>query len=153
LALLMGFGLGLSLTVGAVSAQTESATAEDGTSAAEAEETTETTPAPTVPVGANLAPPVGIVPPGPALVSGPGQGLPGSSSVSMAPGTQTTGVAREGRNAERAPEAAPDPAATACGEYPTWYDAQLALESTLDEGLMAALDPDGDAIACEELMY
>jgi hypothetical protein len=96
----------------------------------------------------------------------------------MAPGTQTTGVAREGRNAsherppaETAPAAAPDAAPTdtapadasaaapdaapaaGCGDYPTWYDAQLALESSVDPALNAALDPDGDAIACEAVMY
>lgn len=151
LVVLMAVALAAPLGASQVSAQTESATAEDGASADEAPATT---PVPTVPVGANLTPPLGISPPGPAIVTPPGSGLPGSSSVSMAPGTQTTGVAREGRNAARAPEAAPDPAAVAaCSDYPTWYDAQLALESAVDEPTIAALDPDGDAIACEELMY
>jgi hypothetical protein len=81
----------------------------------------------------------------------------------MAPGTQITGIAREGANAERAPEAAPvesAPAAApasvtgeACGDFPTWYEAQLALESSVDSAVIASLDPDGDAIACEEVMY
>lgn len=144
-------GLGLMLCFGSVTAQTESATAEDGNSAPDAEETT---PVPTVPVGANLTPPVGITPPGPAIITPPGTGQSGSSTVSMAPGTLTTGVAREGRDARRAPEAAPDPASIpTCGDYPTWYDAQLALESSVDETTIASLDPDGNAIACEEVMY
>lgn len=151
LALFVVIALGATISAPLVTAQTESASAEDGKSADEAPETA---PAPTVPVGANLTPPLGITPPGPALVTAPGSGQPGTSSVSMAPGTQTTGIAREGRNAARAPEAVPDPAAaSACGNYPTWYDAQLALESSVDEATLAALDPDGDAIACEELMY
>jgi hypothetical protein len=151
LAALGAIGLSLSFTLSGVAAQTESATAEDGAPASEAPAPTA---APTVPIGANLNPPLGITPPGPALLSPPGTGQSGASSVSMAPGTLTTGVAREGERAVRAPEAAPDPASIpTCGDYPTWYDAQLALESSVDEATMASLDPDGDAIACEELMY
>ena len=56
----------------------------------------ETPSAPNVPLGANLSPPVGLLPPGPAIISAPGSGQPGSSSVSMAPGTQTTGTANAG---------------------------------------------------------
>lgn len=152
-ALIAGAALGMSLFVGAVSAQTESATAEDGKSAEEAPT------APSVPVGANLTPPVGL-PPGPPLIHPAGTGQSGSSSVSMAPGTLTSGTAREGRNAVRAPEAEPvaaaepEPvAAPACTDYPTWYDAQLALESSVDEATISSLDPDGNAIACEEVMY
>ena len=40
-----------------------------------------------------------------------------------------------------------------CADYPTWYDAQLALESSVDPALTASLDPDGNTIACEEVMY
>lgn len=40
--------------------------------------------------------------------------------------------------------------ATACG-YPTWLDAQTALEG--NAALAETLDPDGDGIACEEAMY
>ena len=103
-------GLSGLLCFGSVSAQEESATAEDGAPASEAP--AETTAAPNVPLGANLTPPVGVVPPGPALITAPGSGQPGSSSVSMAPGTQTTGTANAGPNAVVAPEAdpAPDPA-------------------------------------------
>src|SRR5215213_2464912 len=101
--------LAASLWVGTVSAQSESANAEDGKSASDAP--AETTTAPNVPLGANLTPPLGALPPVPALISGPGgSGHPGSSSVSMAPGTLTAGVAREGANAVRAPEAEPAPA-------------------------------------------
>src|SRR5918995_4760762 len=108
-AVFAGAALAASLWTGAVSAQTESASAEDGAPASDAP--AETAPAPNVPLGANLTPPLGALPPGPAIISGPaGSGQPGSSSVSMAPGTLSSGVAREGVNAVRAPEAEPAPA-------------------------------------------
>ena len=107
-ALIASVVLGVSLTVSAVSAQTESASAEDGKSVSDAP--AETSTAPEVPLGANLTPPLGALPPGPAIITGPGSGQPGSSSVSMAPGTLTAGTAREGVNAVRAPEAEPAPA-------------------------------------------
>src|SRR5215213_3791935 len=109
IALIAGVALGTSLFVSPVFAQTESASAEDGKPASEAP--AETAPVPNVPLGANLTPPLGALPPGPAIIFGPGSGQPGSSSVSMAPGTLTAGVAREGANAVRAPGAEPAPAA------------------------------------------
>lgn len=144
---------------GDMAAQTESATAEDGAPASEAP--AESAPAPNVPLGANLTPPLGVnngIVEGIAPPSGTGQS--GSSTVSMAPGTLTSGTAREGRNAVRAPEGEPAaapaseaPAVPTCANYPTWYDAQLALESATDAALVSSLDPDGNAIACEEVMY
>jgi hypothetical protein len=110
-AVFAGAALAASLWTGAVSAQTESASAEDGKSASDAPAETVTTP--DVPLGANVTPPLGALPPGPAILSGQGSGQPGSSSVSMAPGTLTSGVAREGLNAVRAPEAEPAPAPVA----------------------------------------
>ena len=110
-AVVAGAALAASLWTGAVSAQTESVSAEDGKSASE--EPAETASAPDVPLGANLTPPLGALPLGPVILSGPGSGQPGSSSVSMAPGTLTSGVAREGVNAVRAPEAEPAPAPVA----------------------------------------
>jgi hypothetical protein len=107
IAVVAGAALAASLWTGAVSAQTESASAEDGKPASEAP--TETVTAPNVPLGANLTPPLGALPLVPPIISGPGSGQPGSSSVSMAPGTLTAGVAREGINAVRAPEAEPAP--------------------------------------------
>jgi len=107
IAVVAGAALAASLWTGAVSAQTESASAEDGKPASEAP--TETVTAPNVPLGANLTPPLGALPLIPPINSGPGSGQPGSSSVSMAPGTLTAGVAREGINAVRAPEAEPAP--------------------------------------------
>ncbi len=103
-----GVALAASLWVGTVSAQTESASAEDGAPASDAP--AETVAAPNAPLGANLTPPLGALPLGPPIITGPGSGQPGSSSVSMAPGTLTAGVAREGENAVRAPEAEPAPA-------------------------------------------
>jgi hypothetical protein len=145
--------LGISLNIGVAFAQTDSAPAED---------TTTTTTVPNVPVGANLTPPVGVTPP---LIQHPaGTGQSGTSSVSMAPGTLTSGVAREDENAvhrapasepasEPAPESAPAPSVNTCADYPTWYDAQIALESSVDPALISSLDPDGNAIACEDIMY
>ena len=103
--------LAVSLWVGTVSAQSESATAEDGKSASDAP--AETVSAPDVPLGANLTPSLGALPLGPGIIFGSGSGQPGSSSVSMAPGTLTAGVANEGVNAVRAPEAEPAPAPVA----------------------------------------
>ncbi|MCC7023572.1 MAG: excalibur calcium-binding domain-containing protein [Thermomicrobiales bacterium] len=160
---IVAVALAASFWLGGVSAQTESATAEDGKPASEAP--ANSNPAPSVPVGANLTPPVGLAPP--VLSSPSGTGQSGTSSVSMAPGTLTSGVANEGPRANRsrgeAPASAPEPttdetssgeaAVQTCGDFPTWYDAQLALESSVDPALNASLDPDGDAIACEEEMY
>jgi Bacterial TSP3 repeat len=109
-AVVAGAALAASLWTGSVSAQSESASAEDGKSASDAP--AETTSAPDVPLGANLTPPLGALPLGP-IISGQGSGQPGSSTVSMAPGTLSSGVAREGVNAVRAPEAEPAPAPVA----------------------------------------
>ena len=140
---IVGVALGASLCVSAVSAQTESASAEDGAPASDAP--AETAPAPNVPLGANLTPPLGALPPVPAIVSGPGSGQPGSSSVSMAPGTLTSGAARVGENAVIAPEAAPAPApvreaapepvaetTTVESSEPVAADAAVATASDLD---------------------
>ena len=110
-AVFAGAALAASLWTGAVSAQTESASAEDGKPASDAP--AETVTAPDVPLGANLTPPLGALPIGPGILTGQGSGNPGSSSVSMAPGTLSSGVAREGDNAVRAPEAEPAPAPVA----------------------------------------
>jgi hypothetical protein len=150
-------GLALWLCCAPVAAQTESATAEDGAPAGEettAEEpaTSPTTTVPPVQLGANLTPPLGVLPP--PVAPGLNAGQSGDATVSTAAGTVSEGIAREGERAVRAPEAAPEAeAAVTCGDFPTWYDAQLMLESTVDPAVIAALDPDGDAIACEELMY
>jgi len=110
-AVVAGAALAASLYTGTVFAQSESASAEDGKPASEAPAETATTP--DVPLGANLTPSLGALPLGPGILSGSGSGNAGSSSVSMAPGTLTSGVAREGANAVRAPEAEPAPAPVA----------------------------------------
>ena len=110
-AVVAGAALAASLWTGTVFAQSESASAEDGKPASEAPAETATTP--NVPLGANLTPSLGALPLGPGILSGSGSGNAGSSSVSMAPGTLTSGVAREGANAVRAPEAEPAPAPVA----------------------------------------
>src|SRR5215211_1633601 len=139
IAVVAGAALAASLWAGVVSAQTESASAEDGKPASEAP--AETAPAPNVPLGANLTPPLGALPLGPAIITGPGTGLPGSSTVSMAPGTLTTGVAREGVNAVRAPEAEPaPPIADAAPE--------AVADTTADEtSAPVVADTDGDGVA------
>ena len=135
LALMLFFSLGVSLSYGTAdsvlakkdaTASKDASASEDGQSSTDEGSvegsatldgsSTTTTTAPTVPVGANLTPPVGALPP---IVHPAGTGQSGSSSVSMAPGTLTSGVAREDRNAvhsapaEPAPEAAPEAAAPA----------------------------------------
>jgi hypothetical protein len=155
--------LAFALCLGAVTAQEESTSAEDGAPASSAP--AETNPVATVPIGANLPTTNGALP-SPPLIPAPGQGHAGSSSVSAAPGSQTTGVANAGDHANRerrgdsvpatdtttSSDADATPVAT-CADYPTWYDAQLALESSVDPALIASLDPDGNTIACEEVMY
>src|SRR5215204_4519185 len=139
-AVVAGAALVASLWTGTVSAQTESASAEDGKSASDAP--TETVTAPNVPLGANLTPPLGALPLGPAILAGPGVGQPGSSTVSMAPGTLTTGVAREGINAVRAPEAEPAPAPVA-GAAPEAVTETAVTETSAP----VAADTDGDGVA------
>lgn len=163
LALTFSLGLGAQATL----AQTESATAEDGAPASEAPGNTAT--APNVPLGANLTPPVGITPP---IISSPGVGQSGSANVSHTPGTLTSGSGRNRTVTETVPagntsanangpvqgsapatESGLAPAVQTCADFPTWYDAQLALESSIDPAQQYELDPDGDTIACEEYMY
>lgn len=139
-------------------AQTESATAEDGAPASEAPGPAATVP--DVPLGANLTPPVGIAPP---VITPGGVGQSGSASVSHTPGTLTSGGGRNRTTTETVPEntsvSAPssqteaDAPVQTCADFPTWYDAQLALESSIDPPQQRELDPDGDTIACEEYMY
>lgn len=38
-----------------------------------------------------------------------------------------------------------------CGDFGTWYDAQVALENSGDEALVESLDPDYNGVACETL--
>jgi hypothetical protein len=143
-AVFAGAALAASLWTGAVSAQTESASAEDGKSASDAP--AETVSAPEVPLGANLTPPMGALPLGP-IISGQGSGQPGSSSVSMAPGTLTSGVAREGANAVRAPEAEPAPAPVAEAAPEPVADTAPAETSepvVADAAVATAADQDAD---------
>src|SRR5919112_435264 len=159
LALTFSFGIGAQTTL----AQAESATAEAGPPASEAPGNTST--APNVPLGANLTPPVGITPP---IISPAGVGQSGSSSVSHAPGTLTSGNGRNRTTTETVPagnttatadgptqgpapstESDSAPQVQTCADFPTWYDAQLALESSIDPTQQVELDPDGDTIACE----
>jgi hypothetical protein len=55
-----------------------------------------------------------------------------------------------------APPAASAPGVAGCGDYASWYDAQVAYEAAgmldADPAIIAALDPDYDGIACEEGM-
>ncbi len=54
------------------------------------------------------------------------------------------------------PDAAPATTVADCTSYASWYDAQVAYEAagmtSADPGMVAALDPDNDGIACEEAM-
>jgi hypothetical protein len=141
IAVVAGAALAASLWTGSVSAQSESASAEDGKPASEAP--AETAPAPNVPLGANLTPPLGALPPGPVTI---GSGQPGSSSVSMAPGTLTAGVAREGVNAVRAPETEPAPAPVEAAPEPVadTVPAETSEPVAADTAVATETDLDGD---------
>jgi hypothetical protein len=142
-AVVAGAALAASLWTGSVSAQSESASAEDGKSASDAP--AETTSAPDVPLGANLTPPLGALPLGP-IISGQGSGQPGSSTVSMAPGTLSSGVAREGVNAVRAPEAEPAPAPVAeAAPEPVVETAPAESSETVATDAAVASPEDADA--------
>jgi len=98
------------------------------------------------------------------------EGIPGFQEVSAAqevpaaepaPATDAAPAPTGPPVAETAPiEVAAPPAAFApaasCGDFPTWYDAQVAYEAEGgvdgDPALVASLDPDADGIACEEAM-
>jgi hypothetical protein len=134
-ALLLAGSFGL----GSVSAQSETATAEDGAPATEAP--AETTTAPNVPLGANLTPPLGPLG-GQAIIHGPGSGQSGSSSVSMSPGTLTSGVARPGENAVVAPEAAP--AAPPVEAAPEPVAAEPVAEPVAEAAVATESDLDAD---------
>lgn len=58
----------------------------------------------------------------------------------------------EAAPSEAAPAEGEAPATPTCADYPSWYDAQIALESAGDPALASSLDPDGNGIACEEGM-
>ncbi|HEX2282506.1 MAG TPA: hypothetical protein VHG52_12180 [Thermomicrobiales bacterium] len=140
--------LAASLWVGTVSAQSESASAEDGKSVSDAP--AETVTEPNAPLGANLGPSLGALPLGPGIIFGPGSGLPGSSSVSMAPGTLTAGVANEGDNAVRAPEAEPAPAPvteTAPEPVADAAPAETVDAAATDTAVATATDLDADNYA------
>jgi hypothetical protein len=142
-AVVAGAALAALLWVGTVSAQSESATAEDGAPASDAP--AETVSAPNVPLGANLTPPLGALPLGPSILFNPGSGLAGSSSVSMAPGTLTAGAANEGVNAVRAPEAEPAPAPVAAAPEPVADTAPVETSEPVVADIAVASAEDLDA--------
>ncbi|MBA3416982.1 MAG: hypothetical protein H0U10_17310 [Chloroflexia bacterium] len=96
------------------------------------------------PTGVIEAASIEAAPPSPPAAAAPAETAPAE------PVPAETAPA-EAAPTEAAPVAAPVEAAPgpACG-YPTWYDAQLALEA--DASLAATLDSDNDGIACEEAM-
>ncbi len=76
----------------------------------------------------------------------PAEAAPAEAAPAEAAPAETAPA--EPATAPAEPTSAPAPG-PACG-YPTWYDAQLALEA--DASLASTLDPDNDGIACEEAM-
>lgn len=76
----------------------------------------------------------------------------GPASTSAAPADGSSEAAPADGSAEAAPAEGEAPPVPSCADYPSWYDAQLALESTGDAALISSLDPDGNGIACEETM-
>ncbi len=131
---------------------------------------------PLVPDGGPAAPPAPPVLAAPAPAAAPGP-APASAPISI-PGATGPISATEGDASTRGPGAAEaDPgtisspsvseqtvplteaapfATSSCGDFGSWYDAQLGYESagrlTAPDGLVSALDPDFDGIACEERM-
>lgn len=71
---------------------------------------------------------------------------------SAAPAEGAAAAAPTEGSAEAAPTEGDAPPVPTCADYPSWYDAQVALESTADAALASSLDPDGNGIACEEAM-
>lgn len=70
-----------------------------------------------------------------------------TDSTASAPTVSQTAPAPEPVYEEAAAESGPS-----CYDYGSWYDAQLALEESGDPAIAAALDPDGNGIACESAM-
>lgn len=77
------------------------------------------------------------------------------STSGAAPVTEGTAPAPAPVAEGTTPETAAAPV-SACGGYGTWYDAQVAYEAGGglggDQGVVQAVDPDFDGVACEELI-
>jgi hypothetical protein len=93
-------------------------------------------------------------------VGSPGMALLGPdgtySVVDTAPSSVTIAGDTEVLAPPAAPAAAPVSTVAGCDSYASWYDAQVAYEAAgmtaADPGVVTALDPDYDGIACEEGM-
>lgn len=86
----------------------------------------------------------------PAPAASASTAAPADGSVAPADGSAETAPAEA--TADAAPAEGEAPPVPTCADYPSWYDAQLALESAADAALASSLDPDGNGIACEEAM-
>jgi hypothetical protein len=89
-------------------------------------------------------------------VGGPGAALLGPDGTYSDVDTAPSNVTIAGDTEVLAPPAAPASTVAGCDSYASWYDAQVAYEAAgmtaADEAVVAALDPDYDGIACEEVM-
>jgi uncharacterized protein YkwD len=110
----------------------------------------------------NLPPPsvTDLVPPPPSVPTH-SDVANGTTSVENSDGTATTygdtpGPTAPPADTAGAPPPAPASPASTCGDFPSWYDAQVAYEAAgglgADAALVASVDPDYDGIACEEMM-
>jgi hypothetical protein len=90
-------------------------------------------------------------------VGSPGMALLGPDGTYSVVDTAPSNVTIAGDTEVLAPPAAaPAITVAGCDSYASWYDAQVAYEAagmtTADPAVVAALDPDYDGIACEEVM-
>jgi hypothetical protein len=110
----------------------------------------------------NSVPPPDLNPDSGNLVSGPPVAPAPADSTTTTTAETTSGDGSTSTDGASAPvegtttgtttTAAPD----ACAAYGTWYDAQVAYEAaggvSGDPGVVAAVDPDYDGVACEHLI-
>ena len=89
-------------------------------------------------------------------VGSPGTALLGPDGTYSVVETAPSNVTVAGDTEVLAPPAAPATTVAGCDSYASWYDAQVAYEAAgmtaADPAVVAALDPDYDGIACEEVM-
>jgi hypothetical protein len=90
-------------------------------------------------------------------VGSPGTALLGPDGTYSVVDTAPSNVTISGDTEVLAPPAAaPASTVAGCDSYASWYDAQVAYEAAgmtaADQAVVAALDPDYDGIACEEVM-
>jgi len=108
----------------------------------------------------NSVPPPDLTPDSGNLVSGPPAPAPADGTTTTTSETTTSDgtTSTDGASApvEGTTTGTTTAAPSACAAYGSWYDAQVAYETAgalgADPGLVAAVDPDYDGVACEDLI-